>query len=423
MVFDFKSIFFRSFIFSLIYGVLFYALQFFFVRIGMLGIEPDTSNLLLWDAWYYYNIAEEGYLKDSHNTGFFILFPLIWKLSHLSVWGICALNVILFSVGFGVLCKMYAITDKKIYLLWLTLPPIYFAFLPYTEALFFLLGSLSLYALSRKRYGWLWLCLFLLSLVRVTAVFLTPALIYMELVSNSPKDWYKSLVRALLRYITPIFLALGLFILWQYYETGIWMAYFKKQSTHWGHVFSWPGIPFSNIEGGDVRYHWLSALGMFIHLLAFVSLTVTGIKWLKGEIYKDNIFIFSAGYLFMVLLSIIFMNPKYAGSTTNIMGVMRYTFVTPFFFVFLQNLLRRRYTTKEIWYTFIFLHAFWVLFGAYHELDRYIQIAFVNNLLVIAFMLYTSKEKYSWLIIPVIAFNFFTQIHFFQQFITPLYMD
>lgn len=412
----------KAFLFAFGYGVAFYLFQFFCARAGMF-IAPTAENIHSWDVGFYDSIKAGGYDANSDNTGFFILFPLVWKISHLGIWGITLLNTLFFSVGFSVLSYTLNVQDKKVWLLWLTLPPVYFAFIPYTESLFFLLGSLCLYGVDRKRYGMLWIALFLISLVRATGFFLIPAFIAMELLQEERRFWWKSLWRAGVRCILPTALGLGLFTYVQYRQTGIWFAYFKKQAEHWGHTFSLPGVPFSNIEGADWRYHWLSALAMFVNFIALIYLVRKGIAWLKQGKQVAAVRSLSAGYLVMVLMSLLFLNPKYGGHTTNIMGANRYTFITPFFFVFIHYLWQARPGGKQVLYIVLASNIFWGLFGAYAELNRYIVIGLPATFLVSVFLMSRWKEKYSWLLLPLIVFNFFMQAHFFQQFITPLYVD
>lgn len=222
----------------------------------------------------------------------------------------------------------------------------------------------------------------------------------------------------------PSLAGLVVFILWQYQETGIWFAYFKTQSIHWQHTFSLPGIPFSNIESATERYHWLSALALFIDAIAIFILIKQFLSWLKGKIIVDEALLFSLGYLAMTLVFIITFNPKYGGDKTNIMGANRYTFITPFCFYFIHYLFKQRYNYKYVLLTAIAGLCFWQLFHSYIDLNSFIRIGLIPTLLILSFTCYKMSEKKNfWMIIAVIAFNFIIQMHLFQQFITPLYVD
>jgi len=413
----------KPFLFALGYGLLFHLLQFFLSRSGIFIVTPTSQKLTSWDVGFYDNIRSSGYDANSDNTGFFILFPLLWKLSHLSVWGITFLNIVFFAAGFALLMKTLKTADVSFWLLCLTIPSMYFAFLPYTEALFFLLGSAAMYAIKKEKHQLLWIALFLIALVRATTMLMLPGLMVMALLSADRSQWKRSLWLFAYRYALPSLLGLSVFIIWQYLETGIWFAYFKKQASHWGHTFSIPEFPFSNIENGNWRYHWLSALALLLCLIAFIWLVRQGILWLRHKTEQDPNLVFSAGYLTMVLIFILFFNPKYI-ALTNVMGANRYTLATPFVIYFLHYLYHCKYTPRTIIYFILFANAFFALFRAFESLGSYIVIGLIPTLLITAFTVARySGQRQSWLITAVIAFNFLIQMHLFQQFITPLYMD
>lgn len=412
----------KAFLFALGYGILFYVMQFFLAKTGVFAIEPRAHKLIAWDVGFYDDLRQHGYNPASPNTGFFIFFPWLWRLTHLGVWGMTALNIVFFSLGFAVLVRTLKEEDRTFWLIWLTLPAVYFAFIPYTESLFFLFASLILYALREKKYSLLWGSLFLVSLIRAPGFFLIPAFIAMELLGRPPREMGKGLIRASYRYIAPILLALAINVLIQYQATGVWFIYFKTQAEHWNHIFTFPGVPFSNVDNG-IRHHWLSALSMLIDTVALVFLFRQLILWLKGRPVADPMITLSAGYLTMVLVFLVFFSPRYGGPVTFVMGANRYTIIQPFFFVFLHFLGKQKYTLRQILFFLLLANGFWALFGAYHSLNDYLTTAAISNLLILAFMLYCSEEKYRWLIMLFIAFNLMTQLHFFQQFITPLFMD
>lgn len=419
-----KESIFKPFLFALGYAICFYLLQFFLAKTGTFINEPSDLNLKSWDVGFYDSIAHSGYDYDSRNTGFFILFPIIWKWTHLGIWGITFLNIIFFSLGFAFLVKTLNIYDKIFWLLCLSIPSVYFAFLPYTESLFFLLASLILYGIKSKNFWLTWVSLLLIALLRATAVFFLPALLLTELLSNPIKLWFNSIVAFSYKYALPCLLGLGIFILCQYLATGIWFAYFKTQSSFWGHKFSIPEFPFSNIENGDFRYHWLSALALFIDVIAIFILTKQIILWAKGKLIADKGLIFSLVYLAITLIWIICFNPKSYKNTSMIMGANRYTFITPFFFYLIHYLHNQFYSVKNILICLLAAAAFWQLFDGYDSLVNFIRVGLIPLMLLLAFMLYAKNgRKDQWLMIGVIMFNFLIQMHLFQQFITPLYVD
>jgi len=65
-----------TFLIVVIYAIAFYSLQFLLHAANIFPLLPTTANLKSWDADWYRNIADNGYLfSDKHqsNTGFFVL--------------------------------------------------------------------------------------------------------------------------------------------------------------------------------------------------------------------------------------------------------------------------------------------------------------------------------------------------------------
>src|SRR5262249_51191537 len=122
---------FQTFLLAVGYALFFYCFQFFIYKSGFAKNMPDAQNIMHWDCGWYRDLAKYGYefsWQHSSTSGFFILFPLIWKIIGLNVWGICFLNILFFATGFSILTSMFrlSVADK---LLWLSVPTVYFAFI------------------------------------------------------------------------------------------------------------------------------------------------------------------------------------------------------------------------------------------------------------------------------------------------------
>lgn len=416
----------KPFLFALAYGLLFYVGQFVLSRIGILVKFPSAENLRVWDASFYYSIGHGGYDPATYNTGFFPLFAWIWRFSYLETWGIVSLNIVFFSLGFAFLMKTLNEHNKVFWLLCLTTPAIYYAFVPLSEALFFLLASISLWAVVEKKTVWIFISLFLLSLTRSVGIFLLPGLFLAEIFQKPivlfGREFWKSCLRFLYRYALPIVLALGLVMFIQYQATGDWMIYYKTQSQHWDKGLGWPRFPLNNIENGMLRYGWLNALALFIDALAMFWLVKQAILWLSRKtIIVDVALLISMCYLTMVLITILFFNPRY--ETTQVMGANRYTYITPFFFVFLHYVFKIKINGKIIIGFLLLTMIFWVLFTTYHSPELFVAIGLPAFLLILAFLLGIWKKKFWWCFAAVIVFDFVMQLHYFQQFIQPLFTD
>lgn len=407
----------------IVYSVCFFSIQFFLNKIGFLPNAPDEQNIALWDVGWYRNIATNGYVHTdgSSNTGFFILFPLIWKISHLSVWGISILNILFFAIAFTILVNLYPVTtaDK---LVWLSIPSLYFIFIPYTEALFFLLMSLCFYGMVHKKKWLIWFSLFLVSLTRATTVFLIPSFLVMELVTNQRAHWLKAIKTYFLTYAWPLIAGLYLFIWYQYKVTGIWFEYFQQQANGWGHKFSMPAFPFNSVAGDKTI--WVSALAMFVALIALFFILRIFIKWLaKNIISEDKLLVLSLCYLPIILMLTVFFNPIWGSNTTNLMGMHRYTFATPFFFVFFHYLTQNRpaYKVKDYLVVLLLSNVVWLSMGSYKHI-QYLLFFNFNTLIIYLYMLYANK-KLNWVVPAIFALNIILQIFLFQQFIGNLYPD
>ena len=417
-----KKGFLPTFLLVVLYVAAFYGFQVFLHTMGAVANTPNEVNLGLWDAGWYRSIAEQGYkyTPGGNNTAFFFLFSVVWQVSHLGVWGISIFNTLLFAAGFSIVTGFFnlSVADK---LLWLSVPSVYFCFIPYTESLFFLLSSLCIWGIMRHKMWLVWLSLFLLSLTRATAIFFIPALLFMELAANSRQSWLKSLSHYSMHYLLPIVLGTTAFVLYQFQATGVWFAYFKQQAEYWDRTFSMPVLPLTGLMGNE-KTLWLSALCLFVCFIAFILLIRQLVQWLvKGKV-TDRLLVLSAGYLSMVMYSIVFFNPTWLSLTTNVIGANRYTLVNPFFFIFLHHLTKPlTYTWKHYLVVFVISTLFWFFFGSYKDLHSVLFYSF-NTAILFLYLLYADK-KLSWPVVMITALNIFFQVYLFQQHIGGIMTD
>jgi len=409
------SAFFRA----LLYAVLVYVVQYALHIAGVFSFYPNAQSLVGWDAAWYKSIAEDGYLYwggTQCNSGFFILFPFLWRVLHLGVWGVCVLNVVLFAAGFGIMVNLFK-PGKMQQWLWLTVPPLYFAFVPYTEAVSFLLVSICLYGIVHNRKPHIMVSLFLLSLTRVSVTFLAPALVVMELVATERQHWRAALKKSLWLYLLPAFAGLALFVWYQYHVTGKWFLYFMLQAEYWGHKFSWPSFPF--ISSYQSRTILLSGFATVCGVAAACYLLYVFMGWLRGnrvQAYKP--LVLSLGYLTATLLLTLFFNPK-AGGRTIIVGITRYTMCTPFFFILLQYF-TQSVAYKKVYFLYAFVAANVVLlaFRSYYDIGTFLYFNIAVAALLL-YMLYANRVK--WAGFVLIAIGFIAQVLLFQDFLTALH--
>jgi len=418
----FNKITINTFFLVLIYAFSFFFIQFFLHKIGIVSATPNRYNLLYWDSGWYQSVVVNGYQYSSapSNSGFYILLPWIWGILHLNTWGVCILNTVLFAIGFTILSSLIrpSIIDK---IIWLSVPTVYFAFVPYTESLFFLLSSACLYGIIKEKKLVIWVSLFLLSLTRATVIFLLPALLIMELITNDRKHLLKSIYSYIVYYFLPLVIGTAVFIWYQYWKTGVWFAYFKQQSIYWERKFNIPTLPFHSMEGD--RTIWLSALAMFVCFIAIIMLFRIAKNWLlKNKIYTDKLLVLSLAYLMMTLLVVICFNPIWGTYTTNVMGMFRYSLMTPFFFVFLHYITNDiQYKVRDYMVVAVVANIIWLTFGSYWHIKYFIFFN-INTAVIFLYMLYANK-KLTWPALIIVAINVVLQISLFQQFINGLYPD
>lgn len=331
-------------------------------------------------------------------------------------------NVFFFSAAYTLLSKSFKI-DSSDKLFWLSMLSLYFMTVPYSEALFCLLIAAALYGIVKNIKWLVWVSLFLVSMSRATAVFLIPALLVMELLSNRKKDIFYALKSYLLQYALPVMIGTFTFVLIQYYYTGQWFIYYKVQVKNLGHEFSWPVLPFVNFYGSN-RILWLSALAMVPCLLSIIIILPKIYNWvLKNKVYTDKIWLLTLTYFPIILFTMVFYNPKWGDNRTNLLGIHRYVLCSPFIFIFLHYTIGQLkiYQARHYVIMFFVCNLVWLSVGSWWHLE---YLLFYNclTLMVLAYM-YHSGRKNHWAAFLLFAVNLFLQINLYQQFLSGAFTD
>ncbi len=414
----------NTFLLALGFGLFIYCFQLFLVKIGFITILPDDKTLNQWDAGCFIDYVKNGYTYADpifNNTGIFFLFPWIWRLLHVGAVGISIVNYLFFAFGFTLLAKIYKISTME-KLVWLSIPTVYIMYIPYSEALFFLLMTIAFYGINTKNIWLIWIGLFLAALTRATAIFLLPALLIMELLGNFNNAWHKLFLNYLFFYALPILSGLAFFVWYQHHVTGVWFVYFIQQQKTEGHIFNMPIMPLSSMEGP--RMLWISALAVFC---CFISIIVLGKKifhrLFKNAIEVDKLLVLSLVFLGITLYKTVFYNPIWRTGTTLTIGINRYVFATPFFYIFLHHFTNRYNPYKAIDYITIFIicNIVWLSCGSYLHIQNFIFFNFLT-LIVFTYMLMANK-KFDLPPIWAVAMNLLFQITMFQQYLSGLYLE
>lgn len=411
-----KHTFIKTLLYSLVYILFFHLIQFFLYKIDMVSVVPDAQNLSSFDVGWYKKIIQYGYEYRSNEgatAAFFPLFPYLWKFLSLNLVTVSILNALMFAVGFSLLAIVLAPTVQEM-TLWITFPMLYIMFVPYSEALFFLLLSASYYSIRRGKIYLTWILLFLLSLSRPVAMILIPAFLISELITNDKKTWLSVVASTTYRYVLPLAAGLAFFIWIQYYQTGVWFAFFKQEEA-WGRKFQYPTFPLNSLHGP--KYLWMNALALFAGLFSIIMLVRAGILWLfKNKPSSDSMYLLSLLYMAAIFVQILFFSPTWDTGTTNVFDTCRYVFATPFFIVFINKLFSKTYSYKDYIGVLLLSNAFWLLFAHYNHIQYFLYFN-VCTAFVMLYMLYSNK-KLTWVPMIITAVHFFLQVHFYQYYLT-----
>lgn len=398
--------------------ILFFCLYF----IGVIEIVPSNDTLIQWDAGWYKSIVDNGYVfqKDiQSNTGFFPFFPFIWKYIGLSNVGISILNYLMFLLGVFLVCQTIPNLKNRTILFSLSFPSLFFMYVPYSEALFFLTASLYLYGNYKSQIYLKVLALLLASFARPIIFFFLPAIIFSEFLGTGNTS---SKTKAIIGYSLMIFI--GTFVSFYIvgYSSNNLFAYSDSQINNWDHSFSIPSLPLTTWRG--YRILWLDMLGLWIVISALLGSFVYFIKTIssKMKLTFDKNLLLSLSYLSMIFIYVLFFHPKEESSgLTSILSLNRYVFCSPFIFY----LMYYYFTRKEININKVVLVALVIsLVFVGFPLQGLVGLTYVKTiafiLLVVLFLIAQVSPKliqYRLVSLLVYLTNTTLQVYLFQSFL------
>ncbi|GAB3827453.1 SulP family inorganic anion transporter [Hymenobacter jeollabukensis] len=315
---------------------------------GLLDYLPEQARLLNWDGNNFYSIAVNDYPTDSKlgTNAFFPLFPYWWRLTGLDAVGISILNAIWAWVGAGVLALTFGLTRRQLLLL-LALPSLLFTMVPYGEGLFFFFGALLLRGLHRQQVALVLLGLAGCCLARSAGTTFLPAYLFAELLTWDRRKSFGRQLGELLAGILAVVAAVVLVMWLQYRRHGDALAFYNVHSL-WGHKFHLPETLLNDSAGINVL--WLDLAALVVVVVALVACLALGVRWLLGlgKAHTDaprlsKAVLFSLGYAVGAGYFIVFyQNP-------DIVGLSRYIFASPFFFVILAWAWQYQQTQPRLW--------------------------------------------------------------------------
>ena len=402
-----------------LYGVLYLS--------GIFTVWPGSTTLMQWDANWYYSIVEGGYRYyegQQSNLAFFPLFPYIWDIAGLGPVGISLLNLLL-MIGGIVLLNRTLRPGNKWLLLWLSVPVLFFCYVPYSEAVFFFAGSLLLYGL-RQNPLYAVAGIFLACLSRSASMVFIPVLLFISIVQYRVRGDKRVFWRNVILYISSAIVA-GLFVQCiQYIYIGKFFNPFETYA-QWDKAFRWPSFPLTTWGGGDLL--WLDGLAFLAGVLAaMVCLLLLIRKWKKPMSSLSPAWLFASGYLAMVMLLTFLSSGKDPLGRTSIYSLNRYVFATPFFLAFIYIGGRFfRWNNRSLLSFFGVCIATFLLLGAYSylpELSHFPIPVFKTKIYFGLMLLYAllwykvasgnGNGKY-W--IPLYLLNVMVQLLLFHRFL------
>lgn len=344
-----------------IFIILYLILSFF----GFIKGLPNNTSLMQWDAWWYKSIIDNGYSFNpdgQSNIAFFPLFPFIWKFFQLTPVLISVLNLFFLFSGMIVLRNAYHFNRME-FLLLLSIPSLFFCYVPYSEAVFFLAGSFIIYGL-KKDFKIALLGVFLAGLARSATLIFIPIILFSKIYNYRPgKNNKKLIIETTYLILTSIISTLFAQLI-QFQGSGKFFTIFEVQK-EWNRILSIPVLYFTTWDGA--RLIWLDGLALFTGILS-ISLIVLFLwkKLSKHNKTFSSAFLFSIGYLALVSITTLLYSSEDAIGGTSIYSLNRFVFATPFFTVFIIMGLRIiQINKKSVLYFVVIALLTWLLFNAH----------------------------------------------------------
>jgi hypothetical protein len=306
----------------------------FLQSVGFLDFLSN-KNLVKWDSIWYSEIKMSGYhyIPDSTcNLAFFPLFPLFWRLLHVSAIQMSLINYLLFVLSFIFLASKYKI--NKSFIIFILSTPIYiFFYVPYSEALFFFFAVIIIHGFDKKSIWLQCLGFFGASLVRSVSVIFIPALLICFFITHHTNNYRRALQNLIINILSCI-LSVFITVLYQGLQTDKWF-YFIQIQKYWKRQWEVPSFPLTTysperILGVDGIAFIVGIIALFFFIKRLNEKFSPSVN--TGQ-YKASI-LFSMVCLIGITMLDTFFTFKEANAT-NIWSLGRHLLCTPFFLNFI----------------------------------------------------------------------------------------
>ncbi|SHF48519.1 hypothetical protein [Pedobacter caeni] len=378
---------------------------------------PDEQNLLNWDAFWYHDIREKGYVfvpSQVCNMAFFPLFPFLWKLSQLSAVSICLLNLAIFVTSFYLLIRKQEVSPIFL-LIVLGSPSFIFFALPYSESLSFMFAAMILLGYRLKCSPIKITGFLLAATVRSVSLLFIPAIILTEILTYDKKQPKWRLLLNLFYSIAACTAGLMISACVQFRQTGRWF-YFLDIQQFWKRHWIFPKFPLTTYDperiiGVDGAAFVIGSIAAF-HCLKWIFLSVR-----RRDLYPfhnlPKAVVFSALCLAGTTFLDTFFTFNVKGAT-NIWSLNRHLFCSPFFLIYILWLVRNFKPEKSEILALALLLIFCVYFtGVYqHTLPLTFYVTFFCSLLVLKF-----ADPFKNYLILFYLLSLFIQVCFLNDFL------
>ena len=378
--------------------------------------EKITSEkMTVWDGSHYNFIKEEMY-SDIKNFAYYPLFPLFWKATGLSTFGISLLNIFLFALGMWVMFKIFAnnISWKHLLIL-LCVPYLVIFMMPYSESLYFLFIALGLYGMIKEKY-WLYFLGFLFASMTKSSSLLFLILFFCLEVLNALNHRNITLFfKRFLKAVFPVILGMFLVMMFQYILGA--PSFFQSiiSQKYWGKTLSLPKLPFS-FWSNESR----SITVPFLCLYFVPMLVVIGREFVLSLKNRTKQEIDKWKYVRLVCIVFLIGNVFTALFTQHggLYSLARYLLATPFFvFLLFDTLNRDRKIVFQMVYLLIGLIAVFICKDYFSKVDFFgTYLVLITSVIVFFYRKFKTKILYPLLLI-IILLNVFWNSYMFNCFL------
>lgn len=302
-------------------------------------LNATNDNFLQWDASIYSSISKRMYKEEKAHFGkvraaFFPMFPMIWKITHLSPRMISLFNYLIFILSLSLLVTYLLPRNKYLkftsYLTLITLPTSVIFMIPYSEGLFLFFMTIASIGILKKKYALYFFGILLMSMVRPATLFVLLAIISTEILLHIGNKKKNSLVKNILVKSLPFLIGYGIVFLIQYLSSGSWTALLDAQEYWSGGIKKISAISDWSVEGFGLNTFSI----FFVAIPAIVCVIYLGVKFLFKEQIQLNP---SENKNYLLLVSLFYLAGIFLftiiTSGGNIHSFFRFTMCSPCFYI------------------------------------------------------------------------------------------